>query len=370
MEQTNELALIIKESGLDASKANIILDKFTELTAIVNEWHERAKTIKITSIEQKAEMKQAREGRLILMRKRNSLEEFRKELKKPSIDEGRAIDKLINHFKSKIETIETYFSEQEKFEERLIAEQRAKIKAQRDLEVQPYLEFIPINFDLSLMPEDDYNKLLNGAKLQLEAQAKAKQEEQERIAKEQAEILKRKALREERMVKLSPCMSFVNLNNLVVEDLSEAEFTLMLNVAVDKKSNWEQEQERVKAENEKLKAEAEVRIQAQKEAEAKAKIEAKRVAELQAELQAKKDAEIKAQQELEAKRIAEEKAQKLADKKAKAMPDKKKLSQLIVTINGVVIPELKTEEAQKIAEQVKVLLNKVTTFITDKTNEL
>lgn len=288
MEQTNELAIIVKESGLDDSKANIILEKFSELSAITNEWAQRASELKITSIEQKAEMKQAKEGRLILKHKRTEIEKIRKALKEDSIKEGKAIDMVAQFLRLKIEPIETYLEEQEKFEERLIAEQRAKIKAQRDLEVQPYLEFIPINFDLSLMPGDDYNKLLNGAKLQLEAQAKAKQEEQERIAKEQAEILKRKALREERMVKLSPCMSFVNLNNLVVEDLTSKEFMIMLETASDKKIAWEKEQVRVKQENEKLRAEAEVRIQAQKEAEAKAKIEAKRVAELQAELQAKK----------------------------------------------------------------------------------
>lgn len=52
------------------------------------------------------------------------------------------------------------------------------------------------------------------------------------------------------------------------------------------------------------------------------------------------------------------------------MPDKKKLSQLIIDINKVEMPEVKTEEAQKILEGVKILLNKVTTFISEKTNEL
>ena len=87
-------------------------------------------------------------------------------------------------------------------------------------------------------------------------------------------------------------------------------------------------------------------------------------------MKAKAEDEEKARKEAEAKVIAEQKAKEAAEKKAKNAPDKTKLIELAIQIDGLNMPEIKSEEAQKILSNVKTLLTKVSVFIREKSNEL
>jgi len=120
-----------------------------------------------------------------------------------------------------------------------------------------------------------------------------------------------------------------------------------------------EERDRIRLENEKLRVAAEKAEAERKAAEAKMKAEREKAeaekAKLQAEIRAKAEAEEKA-------RAAEEKARKAAE----AAPDKKKLIALAAQIENLQLPEVKGEDAQKIIADVKILLGKVSVFITSK----
>lgn len=112
-----DLQVIVKESGLVGSKAKYILENFQNYFEIAAEWEKKAKTLVVTSPYQKAEMEQAREGRLFLREKRIAIENSRKKMKEDVLREGKAIDGIANVLKALIEPIEKYLDEQEHFVE-------------------------------------------------------------------------------------------------------------------------------------------------------------------------------------------------------------------------------------------------------------
>lgn len=123
----NQLAVIVKESGLEETKSNFLLEKFKDYFNIASEWEVRASTIVVTSDNQKVEMELARTGRLFLREKRIAIEKSRKELKEQSLREGKAIDGIANVLKALIVPIEEYLDKQEHFIElRLEAEAESK----------------------------------------------------------------------------------------------------------------------------------------------------------------------------------------------------------------------------------------------------
>lgn len=123
---SDELAVIVKESGLDSTKAQVLLDNFSGYFQIASEWEEKAKTIIVKDVSQKAEMEMARVGRLFLREKRIKIEKTRKELKEKALREGKAIDGIANILKALIVPIEEYLEQQEKFVE---------IKAKKEAEI-------------------------------------------------------------------------------------------------------------------------------------------------------------------------------------------------------------------------------------------
>ena len=141
-------------------------------------------------------------------------------------------------------------------------------------------------------------------------------------------------------------------------------------IAKEKAEAEAREQQRL--ENERLKAEAEAKEKqfAEERTKAEAKLKAEREAKekLEAELKAKAEAEQKAKREAEAKEAAELKAKQDAEKKAKAAPDKAKLNDFAKMLDELVLPELKSEEANKVLSDAKTLLAKVSNFIREKSS--
>lgn len=125
----NQLAVIVKDSGLETTKAQYILDKFQDYFKIAAEWEEKAKTIKVTDASQTVDMQIARTGRLFLRDKRIAIEKARKELKEQALREGKAIDGIANVLKALIVPIEEYLDAQEHFVERE-AQRRAAEEAE------------------------------------------------------------------------------------------------------------------------------------------------------------------------------------------------------------------------------------------------
>lgn len=131
--EENQLQVIVRDSGLEKTKADIILTKFQDYFQLASEWETKARTIVVTDEKQTDSMKLARTGRLLLRERRLEIENTRKQLKEQSLREGKAIDGIANVLKGLIVPIEEYLERQEKFvelQEAAIAE-RKRIEIER-----------------------------------------------------------------------------------------------------------------------------------------------------------------------------------------------------------------------------------------------
>lgn len=182
MEQKNQLQVIVDESGLETTKAKVLLEKFRDYFDIAAEWETKAKTLVVTNEFQTAEMAMARTGRLFLRDKRLSVEKCRKELKEQSLREGKAIDGIANVLKSVIVPIEEYLEKQEKFVEiRADAEREAKrLEIERRMALEEEAE-------RKKQAEEQERIRLENIKLKAEAEEREKAAELER--QKQAKIL-------------------------------------------------------------------------------------------------------------------------------------------------------------------------------------
>jgi type IV secretory pathway VirB10-like protein len=209
--ENNQLVKVIDESGVEKQTAVILQESFMPFFQKANEWSEKAKTLIVTDVSQTREMAMARQARLALREIRIEADKVRKTLKEDSLRYGRAVQGVYNVIEYLIKPTEEYLEQQEKFVELQEAKRKAELKAVREMELQPLIEFVPYGINLSDMAEPDYQKLLNGAKLQMqqkieeearekaaeEARIKAEKEEQERIRQEN-ERLKKEAEEKEK----------------------------------------------------------------------------------------------------------------------------------------------------------------------------
>ncbi len=170
MTAESPLHLIVRESGLESTKAQFILNQFQTYFAIAAEWEARARRIVVTDASQTVDMQIARTGRLFLREKRIALEKARKSLKEQALREGKAIDGIANVLKGLIEPIEKYLEEQEHF----VAIQTAKETERQRQEAERQAEAERV------------------------ATAQAEEAERQRIAAENAQLKREAAAREQR----------------------------------------------------------------------------------------------------------------------------------------------------------------------------
>ena len=138
----NELVTLVENSGLEQSKAEILLSKFKDYFRMAAEIDAKATTIIVTDESQVEDMQMARELRLELREKRIDLEKTRKQLKEQSLQEGRTIDGIASTLKSLIVPIETYLGNQEKFAEIQQAkkEEIVRVRVQEQMEKERIAE--------------------------------------------------------------------------------------------------------------------------------------------------------------------------------------------------------------------------------------
>lgn len=175
-----QLQVIVKESGLEPTKGQFILEKFTEYFDMASEWEIKARNIVVTKPDQKAEMEMARTGRLFLKEKRVAVEKARKELKEQALREGKAIDGIANVLKALIVPIEEYL-ERQKIEDMAQAEREKRDEALR--------------LERAKTEKDRQAEAEKSRKLQIErekkiAEARAKVDEERKEKERLAEMLK------------------------------------------------------------------------------------------------------------------------------------------------------------------------------------
>lgn len=372
-----ELAILINESGLDETKANMMSEQFQGFFKQASEWEDKIKMCVVNDRTQVAEMKLAREVRLSLRRIRIDVEATRKKLKEQSLREGKAIDGVANILKALIEPMEETLTGYEKFaeiEDKRIAEE---LLEKRTEELAPY--GIDTSFyRLGEMDEESYSQLLDITKKTHEEKERlAEQAEKDRIAKEKADLEAREAQRKEneRLKKEAVVREAQIAKERKEAEEKEAKIRAEAEAERKKLAEETRKQKEIqdaqlrKEQEERAKAEAELKAVAdaeRKKQEAVLQKERKEREKLQAEIKAKEDAEKKEQERIE----AEQKAKEQAERDAKLAPDKDKLLALAKSIKNVPLPELSDVDAKSILANVSTLLGKIDTYINDKVKEL
>lgn len=254
----NELIVNPSEYGIEDNKANELIGNLPQIknerNAFVSQYDEVIKM----DINDPNTSKTAKALRLKIKDNRTKgIAVWHKTTKEVFLRAGQFIDAVKRQEEAVNVRMEEALEEIEKYAEIQEKLRIDNLRTERISLVEDVKEFIPISIDLGIISEDDFNNLLNGAKLQLQAKIEAeKRAEQERLEAER----KRK---------------------------EEAE-----RIEKEREAEREAERERIEAENKRL-------------AEEKAKLEA--------ELKDKREAEEKAERErIEAERKAKAEAERLA----------------------------------------------------------
>ena len=299
---------------LSPDQRNYLEEQFKKVFEIITPVIEKAKTLIVTSIDQKDLMQQAHEGRIILKNKRNDVEKMRKELKERSLREGQAIDKVANLIKEMIAPAEAHLELQENFAKIYEEQRKEALRLKRHEILLPYTSD-PSLFDLANMTEEQFDQILAGQKAAHEQRIEAeKKAEEDRIAKERAEA---------------------------------------------------EERECIRRENERLKAEVEKREAELAEERRKAEVERKRleyIAKAEAEKREAAEREIHEEQQ---KKQAEMDRIKAEEERAAAAPDKEKLIVFAGKIEALQLefPELSSKKMKAVRDGVLLKLREIHAYI-------
>jgi len=154
-------------------------DILAEFQSRVEEFRDRALTLTVTSEDQVAEMKEAREIRLTLVKIRTAADAKRVELVGAAKKKLAAIDADFKAFKDKLTEMESRLVHQEKFLEYKEAARQAEIREEREKAVA---FFGPLNpsINYAAMSEKDFDQHL----AECEAARDFRVAEEERIAKQ------------------------------------------------------------------------------------------------------------------------------------------------------------------------------------------
>jgi len=323
MEQTKELAMIAKNSGLEQTKTESLLKSFSESFSKAKNIAGTAREIVVTDEAQKDLMYNARRKRLELRQIRVNVENTRKELKEQSLREGKAIDGMANIIKALIVPVEEYLEKQEKFAEIREQARKAQRLADRTEKLAQYVEDVSL-YQLNDMSDESFDKLLaNSKKAYLDQKEAERKAEEERIAREKKEREEHEKTRQE--------------NVRLLKEREEREKKLQIErekqAAVLKKAREEKEK-------------------------ALAKLRAEKEAQTQKELAEKQ------------KQEAVEKAEKEAKLKALLAPDKEKLNKLAADLDSFKFPVVENQETGEILFEARKQLSRITNYLREKAKSL
>lgn len=338
--ESPELNKIVDNSGLQLSESETIKQSYLPYFSQIAEIKEKAKAINFEN-PTIADEKLARELRLATVKIRTGSESVKDERKRIHSLKANVEQSAWNLIKSTCQLDEETFLQVEKRREILEKQRVEQLRTDRLSLLAPHVEN-PAIFPVETMSEEAFNNLLEGQKLankaRLEAAAKA---EADRIERERKEAEERESQR---------------IENERLKSEAEA-----------REKELAEQRKKAEAEKKALEAKAEKERKAQEE---KLRVEREAREKLEAEIKAKEVAEAKAKKDAELKAAAELKAQQEAERKAKAAPDKAKLLEFANQIDLLKLPEVKSDEANKIADDAMKLLAKVSAFIREKSSNI
>lgn len=318
-----QLILNPTEFGIEPTQANELLSNLPQIIEERKTLEEQFNEIVRLDIEDAETSKKAKQLRLLIQKNRTQgINVWHKTTKDYFLKGGQFVDAIKRKEIAINERMENDLEQIEKHSEIKEAKRLDELEAKRKEILTPFAEFVAFGINIRLLTDEDFEKVVNGAKMQFEAnQQELARIEEERIAKEKAEEEAREQQR---------------LENLRLKAEAEAREKQLA-------------EERAKAEAERKAIEEKAR---------KEREEAERLAQIERE---KQQAIIKAEQE-KARKIAEELEQKrLAEEKAK----KEELARL----------EAEKKEAEKLAKapiknQLSVWVNSFELPKTNVNNEL
>lgn len=183
----------LNEFDLQDSTETKIVGAFNPFLAQLQQYQDVAASLVVTDESQTELMAQAREGRLALRSIRIEADRVRKDLKRDSIDYGRAVQSAYKTIEELIKPAEEHLLAQEKYIELKRKAEIDRLQSKRLSQVSDLLEYIPVNTKFGEMTEDDFNKLVRGAQMQKKADMDAQEAERlEFERRQQLESEKRK----------------------------------------------------------------------------------------------------------------------------------------------------------------------------------
>lgn len=370
MAKTTELQLVDpKEFGLEKSKATSIESAFKPKLIESDAFAEQYETIVKQELNPET-FKSARELRLKLVKVRTGIADIHKSEKAFFLASGKYVDALKNMLTTPIEQMEEKLMEIEKYEQKLEADRKSKLKADRLELLLPYdvdVQFVSIED----MTDEQFNGFLNTNKTAFEAK-----KEQERLA-ELARIEGEKKAEEERLERERLEAERIEAQRIENERLKAEAEAREKELAAERK-RLADEQAKKDAEQ---KAELDRLAKEQSEKDRLAKIESDRLAKIAADEKAKSDkleAELKAKKEAEDKALAQEKARIEAEEKEKEAaakaallaPDKDKVKVFYNSFIALQFPELESEQGKAMSVRVKEALAMVKQLIIEDSKTL
>ena len=334
-----ELTRVQTEAKLTENEQNELADKFRAYYDRICDW--RSKVVLITNPEDPRQQKLAREIRLGLKDVRCDVEKARKVLKEESVRKGKAIDGYANVLKYQCQPTEDKLELIEKAAEFKEAERiRKMIEARTTLVLAEGGDTTIYNF--GNMTDEAFAIILQSAKdARVKREEEAKRMEEERIAKEQADLAEREAQRKE--------------NERLKAEAAEREAAAKI------------EREKAAAEKKAMEAKANA------EAEAAAAVQREMAAKLKAEREAREAAEAatRAAKQAEETRLAQEREaeqeqlrkDRLAREASERAPDKQKLEEFCVKIMAVPMSATTTEAGALVAKEAVRMQGKMVEWI-------
>ena len=343
--QKFELVVNPKEFGIEEKEANNLLGNLPQIKAERNILESQYSEIIQMDIDDPETTKKARSLRLLIKDNRTKgVLVWHKTTKDFFLQGGKFIDAIKNKEVAENERMEEALEKIEKHAEIKEQQRQKELSDKRVLELDKYKEFVPIGLNFGIMPDEEFQKVVNGAKLQYDAKIEAeKKAEFERIENERLNKLEN-----QRRIEIAPFVQFIT-ENKDIRNMSDSDYSDLLKSLQNAKSEYEKEQEKIRLENEKLRLEKEKaekeaqRIKAEnekrlakerEEAAEKLIIEQEKAAKIQKELDDKKEAE---RLENERKNAEIERQKKEAEKLAKA-PVKKQLDNWLNLFQSPVSP--------------------------------
>lgn len=386
---------------IEQSKAAQIASAFSSMSTSLGEYEQRYNELIAESSNGITEdlTKKAKRLRLDIGKIRIDTGKIKDKQKEDIKLLDRAIMGVHNFLVLAVKEKEDKLCEIEKHFERIQQEKRDALQREREELISEYIEDAATR-DLAGMDDLVWEAFFTTCKRnheeKLAAEAKAvaeriEKERQHRTAQERSKILR-------------PYYIVLNDEDLIdIGAMEESKFYDLLELAKQKKADYDAEQKRIREENERLqrekeeaekkaaaeraKAEAERKAAEEKARKEREEIERKAAEERRiAEEKAKKEREEhekklaaeraereRIAKELQDKKDAEEKARKEkeeAERKAARAPDKDKIASFIKAIESLPVPEVKTVEGKKLAQYIYNQLSALVTTLKQQNEKM